>query len=105
VEKVIFKSQVLDYFDELVFTLFKKEYFSYSENAKEYVDKIVGFVTAEIFTFPHKKTPKSLQFLGSNYIFYKSNPRTTWYVFFEKKDRDFLITGILNNHCKEAKEF
>ena len=103
-EKVIFDGQVLNYFDELVFTLFKKEYFSFPENAKEYVDKIVGFVTVEIFTFPHKKTPKSLQYLGSNYIFYKSNPRTTWYIFFEKRENNFLITGVINNHCKEAKE-
>jgi hypothetical protein len=104
VEKVIFDGQVLNYFDELVFTFFKKEYFSFPENAKEYVDKIVGFVTAEIFTFPHKKTPKSLQYLGSNYIFFKSNSRTTWYIFFEKRENNFLITGVINNHCNEAKE-
>jgi len=33
-EKVIFKREILDYFDELVSTLFRKEYFSYPENAK-----------------------------------------------------------------------
>jgi len=103
-EKVIFKKTVLDYFDELVFTLFRKDYFSYPENAKLYVDKIVIFISTEIFTFPHKKTPKSLQHLGSNYIFYKSNNRTTWYIFFEKKNQNYLITGIINNHCEEAKE-
>ena len=103
-EKVIFDGEVLNYFDELVFTLFKKEYFSFPENAKKYVDTIVGFVTAEIFTFPPKKTPKSLQYLGSSYIFFKSNQRTTWYIFFEKKEQLFLITGIINNHCNEAKE-
>jgi len=57
-EKVIFDGEVLNYFDELVFTLFKKEYFSFPENAKKYVDTIVGFVTAEIFTFPPKKNSK-----------------------------------------------
>lgn len=103
-EKVIFKREILDYFDELVFTLFRKEYFSYPENANLYVDKIVNFVSTEIFTFPHKQTPKPLQHLGSNYNFYKANNRTTWYVFFEKRNQDFFITGILNNHCEDEKE-
>lgn len=103
-EKIIFKNKVLDYFDELVYTLFKEEYFSYSENAQLYVDKIVDFIILEINSFPHKITPHKLQYLGSNYIFYNANARTTWYVFFEKQDAVFLITGIINNHCKEAKE-
>jgi hypothetical protein len=103
-EKVIFKYKVLDYLDELVYTLFKEEYFSYSENAQLYVDKIVDFIFSEINNFPHKRTPQKLQYLGSNYIFYKSNKRTTWYIFFEKRNHNYLITGILNNHCEEAKE-
>mgnify|MGYP000857427285 CR=1 FL=1 len=104
-EKVIFKTEVLKYFDELVYTLFSKDYFSYSENALNYVDRIVGFTTFEINSFPHKKTPLKLKYLGSNYIFYKANNRTTWFIFFEKQDNNYLITGILNNHCEEAKEF
>jgi hypothetical protein len=103
-EKIIFETRVLEYLDELVYTLFKKEYFSYSENAKRYVDKIVDFIILEISNFPHKLTPKPLQYLGSNYIFYKANAHTTWYVFFEKQNNSFLITGIINNHCEEAKE-
>lgn len=104
-EKVIFKDKVLDYLDELVYTLFKEEYFSYSEKAQLYVDKIVDFIILEINSFPHKITPQKLQYLGSNYIFYKSNNRTTWYVFFEKRNQNYLITGIINNHCEEAKGF
>jgi hypothetical protein len=100
-EKIIFKHTVLDYLDSLVFTLFKEKYFSYSENAQLYVDKIVDFIILEINSFPHKKTPVKLQYLGSNYIFYKPNARTTWYVFFEKQGSVFLITGILNNQCEE----
>jgi hypothetical protein len=103
-EKVIFKDNVLDYLDELVYTLFKEEYFSYSENAQLYVDKIVDFIIVEISSFPHKNTPQKLQYLGSNYIFYNSNNRTTWYIFFEKKNQNYLITEIINNHCEEAKQ-
>ena len=102
-EKIIFKDEILFYFDELITTLFFEEYFSYAENAQEFVAKIVDFVINEIHNFPHKKTPKVLSYLGSNYIFYKSNKRTTWYIFFERKDTDFLITGISNNHCEEVK--
>ena len=103
-EKVIFKDRVLDYFDELVYTLFKEEYFSYCENAQLYVDQIVDFIILEINNFPYKITPQKLQYSGSNYIFYKSNNRTTWYIFFEKSNQSYLITGIINNHCEEAKE-
>jgi hypothetical protein len=103
-EKIIFKDHVLDYFDELVYTLFEEDYFSYPENARLYVDKIVDFVILEINSFPHKKTPQKLQYLGSSYIFYNANNRTSWYIFFEKQDTAFLITGIINNHCEEAKE-
>ena len=103
-EKIIFRNSVLDYFDELVYTLFKEEYFSYSENAQLYVDKIVDFIFLEINNFPHKFTPKKIGYLGSNYIFYKANARTTWYIFFEERNQQFLITGIINNHCEEAKE-
>ena len=103
-EKVIFKNNVLNYLDELVFTLFKEEYFSYYENAQLYADKIVDFIILEIDSFPHKNTPQKFLYLGSNYIFYKANNRTTWYIFFEKRDQNYLITGIINNHCEEAKE-
>ena len=84
-EKVIFKDELLLYFDELIFTLFVQEYFSYEENAKRYIDKIVDFIILEINSFPHKSTPHKLRYLGLHYV--------------------FLITGIINNHCEEAKEF
>ena len=100
--KVIFSDLLNSRFEELVFILFQKKYFSYQSNAIDYVDKIYDFVSKDIHTFPHKKTPQRLLYLGKNYIFYKSNRRTTWYVFFEKSANNYLITGILNNHCEEA---
>jgi hypothetical protein len=73
-------------------------------NQLRYVDKIVDFVVSSVSSFPHKKASKQLQHLGSNYIFYKTNARTTWYIFFEKRNQNYLITGITNNNCIEAKE-
>lgn len=103
-EKIIFEKAVLEYFDNLVFALFEEEYFGFFETAQNYTDKIVGFVISSISSFPHKKTPKPLQYLGSNYIFYKTNSRTTWYIFFEKRNQNYLITGIINNYCEEVKQ-
>ena len=103
-EKVIFKDAVLEYFDDLVFALFEEEYFGFVESAEIYKDKIVEYVVSSISTFPYKKTPKSVEYLGLSYIFYKTNSRTTWYVFFEKKDQNYLVTGILNNYNEVVKE-
>ena len=102
--EVIFTSDVIRYLDDLVITLYKKEYFSFIESAEEYVSKIYDAVSERIKKTPHKKTPEKLLYLGSNYIFYKANAKTTWYIFFEKRDQNYLITGITNNYCKEAKE-
>ncbi|GAA3728338.1 hypothetical protein GCM10022422_07860 [Flavobacterium ginsengisoli] len=103
-EKIIFENSVLEYFDNLVFVLFEKEYFGFVESAQIYINKIVDYIKSNISTFPHSKTPDSLRYLGSNYIFYKTSSRTTWYIFFEKSNQNYLITGILNNYSEEAKE-
>jgi hypothetical protein len=97
-EKVIYDQGVLDYFDELIYNLFKNDYFSYYENAENYLAKLISFVGLNIKNFPHKSTPEMLGHLGSNYIFYKSIVRTTWFVFFEKLEENYFISGILNNH-------
>lgn len=102
--EIIFPPNVIDFLDGLVRILYKKEYFGFIETAEEYVSKIYDFVQDNITFSTHKVTPKKLKYLGSNYIFYKSNNRTTWYIFFEKRNQNYLITGIINNHCEEANE-
>jgi hypothetical protein len=105
VEKVIilYKPEVEIYLNGLIFDLFHEKYFSYLENSILYKDKIIDFIESDIATFPSKKTPAALKTFGSKYIFYKSNQRTTWYVFFENKDNNYLITNIINSHCEETK--
>ncbi|MBA4744944.1 MAG: hypothetical protein H2058_06780 [Muricauda sp.] len=66
----------------------KKEYFGFIET-----------IPREI----HKKSPGALAKYGTYYSFFNTGSRTTWYLFFEKKDNNYIITGILNNHCEEAK--
>ena len=100
---IIFQYGVLDYLDDLVFILFKEEYFGFMQSSNDYVDKIIDFIENDIASFPSKKTPTALKNFGSKYIFYKSNQRTTWYIFFENKNNNFLITNIINSHCEETK--
>lgn len=100
---IIFQKGVLNYLDHLVYILFKEEYFGFMQSSYDYVDKIIDFIESDIATFPSKKTPAALKNFGSRYIFYKSNQRTTWYVFFENRKNDFLITNIINSHCEEIK--
>lgn len=102
----IFYNTDVEYFlNNLIFVLYKEEYFNYMENAIEYKDKIIDFIDENIKSFPHKKTPLLISYLGTNYIFYKSNSRTTWYIFFEKNGNQFYISHITNNHSKLAKHF
>lgn len=103
--KLVYTSYVIGYLDDLVRILYKKEYFGFMETAEEYVLNIYDFISKNIKLSQHRLTPKSLQHLGSNYIFYRVNKRTTWFVLFEKKNENFLITGVLNNHCEEANVF
>lgn len=100
---IVYKTEVENYLNELIFNLFKEKYFSYLENSILYKDKIIDFIESDIATFPSKKTPAALKNFGSKYIFYKSNQRTTWYVFFENKNNNYLITNIINSHCEETK--
>jgi len=84
---VIFKTEVLLYFDELIFLLFEEEYFAFPENANACVDKIVDFIINEISTFPHKQTPLKLKKFGDNYIFYKSQFPNNVVHFFQKTSK------------------
>ena len=100
---IIYIPEVEIYLEDLVDILFYEEYFGFEDAAQNYAEKIVNFIEESIETFPLKKTPKELKNFGQNYIFYKSNQRTTWYIFFEKFDNNYLITNIINSNSEEVK--
>ncbi len=102
--EIIITPQVIVFLDDLVRILYKKEYFGFIESAEEYVSKIYDSINENIRLSPYKTTPHKLKYLGSKYIFYKANSRTTWFFFFENSNNNYLITGILNNHCEEVKD-
>lgn len=91
------------FINDLIDILFQQEYFGFEEDAQKYAFKIVDFIENAIFTFPPKIAPIQLQKLGSNYIFYKPNQNTTWFIFYELSQNKYLITKIINNHSLEAK--
>ena len=101
--KIIFTDEASSYLDDLVEILYRKDYFGFIDSAEIYVSEIYYFIRENIDSFPFKNSPQELLNLGSNYIFYKTKSRTTWYIFFEKVNGDFLITYIINNNCEEAK--
>lgn len=95
----------IEYFiNNLSDLLFEKEYFSFYEYAADYVDNLTFFIENDLINFPHKTTPIKLKKLGSNYVFYRPNNRTTWYIFFEKSNNRYLITHLTNNHVKELND-
>jgi len=58
--EVVFTPSVIRYLDDLVITLYKKEYFGFIESAEEYVANIYDVVPERIKKFPQKKTPDKL---------------------------------------------
>lgn len=87
--------------DELLFILTVK-YFSYMENAEEYVNNLHDFIE----TIPHKKYRKTnISKYGAWYCKYKPNNHTTWYFTFDTDGKRFIIRNIFNNHTKDYPRF
>jgi hypothetical protein len=100
---IIIKESVIQYLDDLIFVLYDNEYFGFIDSSEIFIDKLINFIYENIEIFPSKKTPIHILYLGSNYIFYKSTQRTTWYIFFEQKNKNFVVTNIINNNSEEVK--
>jgi hypothetical protein len=84
--KIEILHDVIDFLNKLVEILFYKEYFGFEDSAQFYVQNIYDFIENDLINFPHKSTPIKLKKFGSNYVFFRLNNRTTWYIFFEKSD-------------------
>ncbi|MDR2205098.1 MAG: hypothetical protein LBE36_02915 [Flavobacteriaceae bacterium] len=103
--KIFYKPSVEQYINNLILLLYEQEYFGFLEDAIEYKNRIIDYIEQNISTFPAKPTPFLLRKLGSQYIFYKANQRTTWFIFFEENDNIFLVTHITNNFSEIIKYF
>ncbi|MNE69143.1 hypothetical protein D3C87_727040 [compost metagenome] len=100
--EVIFTPKVLEFLDDLILLLYKKEYFGFLRSAENYVLTMYDAIPDRLKKARHCQTPSSIKYLGANYIFYKVNNRTTWYIFFEKREGNYLVTAIINNNSVEV---
>jgi hypothetical protein len=102
--KVRILPEVLDYLDELVITLYEKEYFGFKESSKKYVKELFQNIKTTLPIRLHKPAPKHFERYGKDlhYASFNKNNRTTWYAFFTKHQQDediiYLVRYISNNH-------
>ena len=104
---VLFLPEIRKYFDELEMILYEKGYFTYEDNAHEYVEELYADIQKNLPTRQHKRTPNRYKKYGEDihYAVFTKNKRTTWYVFFTKYQDEnneiiYLIRYIGNNHTE-----
>ncbi len=98
--------EVRNYFRELIKILTDKDYFSFEEDAQEYVETLFADIQESLPTKTMKPAPEFFDRYGSNmfYASFKKSRHTVWYVFFtidydEVEDTlVFLIRYVSNNH-------
>ena len=101
---VIFISEVQKFLEELVPILYENGYFSFEENAQEYVDDLIDDIMDNLPTRRHKPAPPHFDRYGAGmyYAAFKKSKNTTWYAFFTKylvnSEEIFLVRYINNNH-------
>ena len=98
--EVIYAKEVELYLDELLIVLFEKGYFSFPDDAKSYVDRIINYIEQNIGILPERNAPQYFNRYAMNlkYIIYRANKATSWYVFYQQRENIFLIRHITNNH-------
>ncbi len=102
-EKIIIYSKEIEfYLNDLIDILFYKDYFSYKENAEKYVLDLKNEIENYIDIKRQFQSPKKFEKYGKTYIIISLNNRTSWFVFFDKKENRYLIQYITNNHVEES---
>ena len=88
------------YLFELIEQLYDKNYFSFPDQAINYVFKIRKYIESSITTAYKRKAPEYFAKYGKDmsYFIYKANANTSWYIFFRQKADIYLICYITNNH-------
>lgn len=101
-KKVVVKPAALEFLNELIEVLVKKEYFGFLDSAEEYVNWLYDFILHDLPEQKPRKTPKGLKRYGRYYTKLKSNKRTTWYIFFDELNKHYIVKHITNNHVIDA---
>ena len=97
---VYFTNDADNYFNELIDLLYDKQYFSFKENATEYVSSLTDEIIETLSIKAKHIAPKYFYRFGKNmyYASFRKSTRTTWYVFFTLHGSNFLVRYITNNH-------
>ena len=102
--QVILLPEVLEYFDNLVVILYKKNYFGFEESARKYILELYDDIIITLPVRVHKPAPEYFDKYGKRmkYAAFKKNRSTTWYVFFttynENEEIVYLVRYVANNH-------
>jgi len=98
--EVHYLPEVEIYLFELIELLYSNGYFSFPDQAMNYVFKIRQYIESSIATVHKRKAPDHFIKYGKNmfYFIYKANANTSWYIFFQQKADIYLIRYITNNH-------
>lgn len=99
-KSVLFAPEVEEDLFQLTKILVEKQYLSTAEYAVSYVRDFVQYIKEHIHTLPHKDVSSYFSRYGINaqYITYRRNHNTTWYIIFEERSDVYFITHITNNH-------
>ena len=103
--KIAYSEEFLESTDDLIYILYSKNYFSFIEDAENYVDKIYDFIRENIASYPAKSTPTDFKKYSESYLLYKANSNTTWYIFFTFKSDVYYVEFITNNHTDLMESF
>lgn len=102
--KVVALPEVRDYLLELIYILYKEEYFGFEENAQKYVEELFLDIKNNLPQKLKKPAPSHFDRYGKKmlYSIFRKNKATQWYVFFNVYQKDgettFIIRYISNNH-------
>jgi len=98
--KVLYLPEVEIYLYELIELLYSKGYFSFPDQAINYVLKIRQYIESSIVTAHKRRSPDYFSKYGENmfYFIYRANANTSWYIFFQQNADIYLIRYITNNH-------
>ena len=100
-QKVKITGRVRNKLDKLENVLFKKEYHGFRDSSKKYVENIIAF----IYTIPDlKHHPTKNTELGTWFVRYQPNNKTTYYIIFDIRENRFLVNGLITNHEKAYKK-
>jgi len=101
-QKIILTPLVRQKLKALLSSLIYKGYFTYIENASNYIEALRSVV----YTIPTRRHyHTNSKRYGAFYCRYSPNKHTTWYITFDTDGQTFLVKNIFNNHTKDYPSF